>query len=320
MARLIVGRLLQSLAIVLLVVTTCFVVIRLAPGDPFAEQLLDEGTSSEVRERLQRAFGYDRPVGEQYLRFVANVARGELGWSHQRGQPVSVLLRKAVPSTALLMGGALACGILIGVVTGALQGWHRDSRLAAITDRLGLFITSTPEFVLALLLLLGPALAWGWFPVNGAESLVPPPSVFGKLLDRAHHLVLPTLSLALVVAALVARHQRAAMQRVADAVFIRAGRARGLSEQRLLWRHALRNSLAPVLTLSGVLLPSMVGGAVLVERIFGWPGMGSLLVDSVVARDYHVVVGVVMLSSSAVVIGSLLADLALLWADPRQRR
>lgn len=320
MARLIAARLLQALAIVLLVVTTCFIVIRVAPGDPFAQQLQDEGTSNEVRERLQRAFGYDRSIPEQYLRFVANTARGELGWSHQRGQPVRVLLARALPTTMLLMGTALLLGLTAGVIAGAWQGWARESRLARITDRLGLLITSVPEFLLALLLLLGPALAWRWFPVNGAQSLVPPSGTMPALLDRLHHLALPALSLALAIAAIVARHQRAALTHVADALFIRAGRARGLSEARLLWRHALRNAIAPVLTLSGVLLPALVGGAVLVERVFGWPGMGSLLVDSVLARDYHVVVGVVMLSSTAVVLGSLAADLALLWADPRQRR
>ncbi len=320
MARLIAGRLLQSLVVVLLVVSTCFVVIRLAPGDPFAQQLQDEGTSEVVRERLTRAFGYDRSIPEQYLRFVANTARGEFGWSHQRGQPVIALLRRALPATMLLMATALLLGLIAGIALGAWQGWAPHSRVSTLSDRIGLLITSTPEFVLALLLLLGPALAWRWFPVNGAASLVPPSGFWPQLADRLHHLALPAVALTLVITAVVARHQRAAMQGVADALFIRAGRARGLSEARLLWRHALRNAIAPVLTLSGVLLPSLVGGAVLVERIFGWPGMGSLLVDSVVARDYHVVVGVVMLSSSAVVLGSLAADLALLWADPRQRR
>lgn len=320
MARLVVGRIVSSLVIVLLVVSTCFVVIRIAPGDPFAQQLQDEGTSSEVRERLERAFGYDRSVPVQYLHFISSTARGELGWSHQRGQPVSVLLKRALPATMLLMGSALALGLALGIVLGAWQGWAPHSRLARASDRIGLLVTSIPEFILALLLMLGPALAWRWFPINGAESLVPPPGFWPRALDRLHHLALPALSLTVVISAVVARHQRAAMRQVADALFIRAGRARGLPEARLLWRHALRNSLAPVLTLSGLLLPAMVGGAVLVERIFGWPGMGSLLVDSVVARDYHVVVGITMFSSTAVVLGSLAADLALLWADPRQRR
>lgn len=317
MARLL-QRAIQAALVVALVVTACFILVRLAPGDPFAQQIEAEGVAPEVRERLRRSFGYDRPLAEQYVRFVANVARGELGWSHTRSRPVREALGQALPATMLLMGTALLIGICGGMALGAWQGWHPTSRLAKATDRLGLLVLSIPEFVLALLLLLGPALAWGLFPVSGIRSLVPP-SGLAALLDRAHHLVLPATTLALIFGAVIARHQRAAMREVRDAPFIRAARARGLPERDILWRHAVRNALGPVLTILGVLLPAVIGGAVLVERIFGWPGMGSLVVDAVVARDYHLVVGGTLVGSVAVVGGNLLADVAHLWADPRQR-
>jgi peptide/nickel transport system permease protein len=318
--RILLDRIAQALLVVALVVSTCFVIIRVAPGDPFAQQIEAEGVAPETRERLREAFGYDRPMGEQFVRFVANAARGELGWSHTRNSPVREVLARALPATALLMGTALLLGLLGGILLGAWQGWHPDSALARLTDRAGLLVVSVPEFVLALLLLLGPALAFGWFPVNGMRSLVPPTDSTAALLDRARHLALPALTLALVLGAVVARHQRAAMASVRGALFIRAARARGLAESTIFWRHGVRNALAPVLTLIGLLLPSLVGGAVLVERIFGWPGMGSALVDAVVARDYHLVVGGVLVGSLAVVAGTLVADFALLWADPRQRR
>ena len=320
MGRLLFDRIAQAALVVVLVVSACFVFIRIAPGDPFADQIEAEGVSPDQRERLRTTFGYDRPIAEQFVRFVGNAARAEFGWSHTRNSPVRTVLARALPATALLMGTALVVGLLAGVLLGAWQGWQPTSRWARFTDRLGLLVVSVPEFVLALLLVLGPALALGWFPVNGMRSLVPPTEPFGALLDRAHHLVLPALTLALILTAVVARHQRAAMRSVRDSLFIRAARSRGLPERSIFWRHALRNSVAPVLTLVGLLLPSLVGGAVLVERVFGWPGMGSALVEGVVARDYHLVVGGVLVGSTAVVIGTLVADLLLFWADPRQRR
>lgn len=319
MGRALAARILQAALVVLLVVSTCFVIIRLAPGDPFAQLSEQEGVSGDVREQLRAAFAFDRPIPEQYLHFVMATARGDFGWSQARGRPVRDVLARALPATLTLMGAALLLGLTVGVLLGAWQGWRPESLLARATDRFGLLVISVPEFVLALLLMLGPALAWGAFPVNGIESLVPPSDAAGALLDRLWHLALPATTLALVMAAIVARHQRAAMHDVRDAPYVRAARARGLSERRLLWRHAWPNALVPVLTLLGLLLPSLIGGAVLVERIFGWPGMGSVLVDAVVARDYHLVAASVMVSSTAVVLGTLTADLAVLWLDPRRR-
>lgn len=319
MWRLVLGRIAQATLVVVLVVTACFVVIRLAPGDPFAQQIESEGVGADLRAQLRTTFGYDRPIPEQFVRYVGSALRGEFGWSHSRSAPVREVLARTLPKTLLLMGAAFVLSLLVGVLLGAWQGWSPGSTLARATDRLGLVLLSVPEFVLALLLLLVLALGLGLFPVGGMRSLVPPHDLLGATWDRLRHLALPLLSLTLVQAAVVARHQRAAMQGLREARFITAARARGLSERRIFWRHALRNSLVPVLTLTGLLLPGLVGGAVLVERIFAWPGMGSALVDAVVSRDYHLVVGGVLVGSTGVVIGTLFADLALLWADPRRR-
>ncbi len=319
MWRLLLDRIAQALLVVVLVVTACFVVIRVAPGDPFAQQLEAEGVSADESARLREAYGFDRSIPEQFVRFVANAARGELGASTSRNAPVREVLAQTLPNTLQLMGAALLLSLAAGVLLGAWQGWRPESGMARFTDRLGLLVISVPEFVLALLLLLVLALGLGLFPVGGMRELVPPSDPLGAFLGRLRHMALPLLSLTLVQTAVIARHQRAAMRDVREARFILAARAQGLSERRVFWRHALRNSLVPVLTLVGLLLPSLVGGAVLVERIFAWPGMGSALVDAVTARDYHLVVGGVLIGSTGVVLGTLVADLALLWADPRRR-
>lgn len=319
MRRVLVGRLAHAFLVVTLVVTTVFVLVRVAPGDPFITAFADESIPAETRAELVASYGFDKPVLEQYARFVANAGRGELGWSTSRNSSVARVLARAIPNTLLLMGIALGAGLAAGVALGAWQGWRPSSTFARLTDRLGLLAISIPEFLLALLLMLGPALAFGLFPVSGMRDEFGPGG-FAGLLDLLHHAALPAFALALVLAAVIARHQRAAMLEVRDAEFVRAARAKGIPERRIMLRHALRNALVPVLTLSGVLLPSLVGGAVLIEKIFAWPGMGQVTVDAVLTRDYHLLVGSVLVTSTFVVLGTFVADIALLWADPRVRR
>ena len=319
MRRVLLARLAQGASVVALVLTLGFVLVRLAPGDPFAASMEHESVSAELRERMRALHGFDRPIVVQYGQYLRNLARGELGWSFSRGQPVARALREAVPPTVLLMGTALLLGIVGGVLIGSWQGWRGDTRASRGMGQLTLVMLSVPEFVLALLLVMGPALAWGLFPVTGMRSDFAPSGVRG-LFDLLHHLALPASTLAVIIAAVVARHQRRAMLAVVDTEFVRAARAKGLVESRVLWRHALRNALTPVLTLTGVLFPALIGGAVLVERVFAWPGMGRAVVEAVSRRDYPLVSAAVLVSALAVVLGTLVADLAVAWADPRQRR
>lgn len=318
MLRVVFSRLLHGALVVILVVTACFALIRLAPGDPFFAGLDAADVPADVAAQMRASFGYDRPLHEQYGRFISALTRGDLGWSHSRSRPVIDVLIAALPNTFILMATALGLGFVFGVGVGAWQGW-RDGPLGRGLDRIALLLLSIPDFVLALLLSLGPALAWGLFPIGGMRTEFGPRGVAG-LLDLLHHLALPALTLALLIAATVARHQRASMLVVREAEFVRAARATGIRERRILLRHALRNSLTPVLTVMGVLLPTLVGGAVLVERIFAWPGMGRTMVDAVSFRDYPLVAGGVLVTSVAVVLGTLIADLAVVWADPRVRR
>ena len=318
MRRVLLLRLAQATLVVALVVTACFALIRLAPGDPFFAALDQPDVPREAAVRMREQFGYDRPVSEQYLRFVSEIMRGDLGFSHSRGRDVSEVLAEVVPNTLLLMGTALFVGVLLGVALGAWQGWRAESAMARWSDRLGIVVVSVPEFVLALLVALLFAVIWRVFPIGGMRAEYGPGGI-GAVLDVLHHLVLPAGTLALVIAAIVARHQRAAMRAVRDAEFVRAARAMGIPERRVALQHALRNALAPVLTVMGVLLASLASGAVLVERIFAWPGMGRTLVDAVLYRDYPLVAGTVLVTSVGVVIATLAADLAVWWADPRAR-
>ncbi len=319
MSRVLLLRFAQATLVVALVVTACFALIRLAPGDPFFAALEQPDVPREAAARMREQFGYDRPVAEQYFRYLGGVMRGDLGWSHSRARPVTEVLSEVVPNTVLLMGTALLVGVLLGVAIGAWQGWRAESALARWSDRAGIVLVSIPEFVLALVVALLFAVIWRIFPIGGMRTEYGPGG-FAGVLDVLHHLVLPAGTLAIVIAAIIARHQRAAMRAVRDAEFVRAARAMGIPERRVALRHALRNALAPVLTVMGVLLASLASGAVLIERIFAWPGMGRALVDAVLYRDYPLVAGAVLVTSVGVVVATFLADLAVWWADPRARR
>jgi peptide/nickel transport system permease protein len=312
------SRLGQAALVVVLVVATCFALIRFAPGDPFFRALDEPTVTSEQRAQQRALFGYDRPVAEQFARYAANIVRGEFGISHSRGEPVARAIASALPNSLLLVGTAFVLAFAVGIAVGAWQGWHRESLLARASDLIGLALVSIPDFVLAVLALMGPALAWGLFPVGGMRTEFGPGGL-SAVPDLLHHLALPALTLAIPVGAVAARLQRTAMAAVRDADFVRAARARGASEQRLLTHHALRNALVPVLAYAGVQFSALIGGVVIIEQIFDWPGMGRLMLAAVQSRDYPLVAGAVLVSSLGTVIGTMLADFALLWADPRQR-
>jgi peptide/nickel transport system permease protein len=316
--RLLLARVGQAALVVAFVVVGTFLLVRLAPGDPFTELATHPDMPAEVRETLLSQAGFSEPLLSQLVRDIGRAVRGDLGWSLSHSAPVTSVLARVVPATLLLMSSAILLALALGVALGAWQGWRPESWLARATHQAGIVVVAIPEFVLGLLLVLGPALTWGLFPTGRMRPAFPGSGLAGWV-ERLHHLALPTLALAIVLGAVVARHQRAAMLEVRGREFIRAARARGLPEHRILVAHALRNSLAPVLALTGIILPSLVGGTVLVESVFAWPGMGTTTLEAVRSRDYYLVVGTVLVSSIAVVLGTLAADLALLWADPRQR-
>src|SRR5690606_29782221 len=234
--------------------------MRLAPGDPFASTLENPSVGPEVRAQWRAHFGLDRPVGEQYVRFMAGAVRGDLGPSIAQSRPAWDVIRDALPHTLLLMGTALALAFAGGVLLGAWQAVHRGGLAERLTSAGTLVLYSVPELWLALVFLLVFAVRLRWFPVGGAQDalswLLPPGE---RLLDRLYHLVLPALVLALVNGAAIARFQRDALVEVLQEVHLRAARSRGVPEWRVRYRHALRASPGPVTTLLGLAFPALLG-------------------------------------------------------------
>jgi peptide/nickel transport system permease protein len=317
--RYLAGRLLQALVVVILVTTASFFLVHAAPGDPFA--LDDSRVSEEVRQHWRAQFGLDRPLREQYLRYIVSLSRGQLGYSLSQRIPVGEALAAALPRTLLLMGVALALSIAAGVSLGVYQATRRGRPAERVLDGVSLFFYSLPDFWLALMALL--ALAY-WLPLFPAGGIVDPSihdylGFWGRVWDRLRHLALPAATLALLTTAAVARYQRAAMLDVIELDFVRTARAKGVPESRVIGRHALRNALLPVITLLGLALPALVGGAVFIEAVFSWPGMGLLAAKAIDARDYPLITAIVAVGGAMVAAGSLVADLLYAAADPRVR-
>lgn len=321
MAAFVVRRLAQALLIALGVATLTFVLLHLAPGDPFAGASESPYVSPQMIEQARRNFGLDHPIHVQYGRYLTNLLRGDLGTSFTLHRPVLDAFLEAIPPTLVLALTALLIDFAVGIGIGVIQGMRPDTRWDRILSALTLLLFSVPVFWLGLMLILVFGEKLGWFPVGGVTDpvLYPFRAPLGKLLDRLHHLVLPALTLGLVGAAATARFQRAAMLEVIRQDFIRTARAKGLSERAVALRHALPNALLPIITLFGLAFPTLLSGAVLVETVFGWPGMGKLTVDAVLRRDYPLVTGAALLAGLMVVLGNLLADLGYRLVDPRTR-
>jgi len=313
-------RLAASVAIVFAVVTLTFVLIQLAPGSPVPwpqDQLTDTATA----RILCQQWGCDQPIHIQYVRYIGQLVRGNLGESYALRRPVADALSETIPNTLLLTGAALLLDFLLGLALGVYQALRVNRWPDVVLGNVTLFIYSLPTFWLALILLLVFGQWLGWFPVGGITDPVVCPTVnsLACTMNMLWHLVLPAATLGLVGAAGTARFQRAAMLEVARQDYIRTARAKGASERRVVLRHQLRNALLSFITRFGLAFPFLLTGAVLIETIFAWPGMGRLATDAILRRDYPVVTAATLLASTLVVFGNLLADVLLGVADPRIR-
>lgn len=319
MRRLIAVRALHAVVVLFLVATIAFFLLHLAPGDPFS--LDNPGVPPEVAARMRAQFGYDRPATEQFARYLGRVAQGDLGYSHTLRVPVIRALAAAVPRTLLLMGSALALSFALGIWLGVFEARHRGTPRARAANGASLFVYSLPDFWLALMILLTFAY---WIPALPPGGMTDPVmhdymTPWQAMLDVLRHLVLPLLTLTLIIGAVVARYQRSAIFETLPLDFMRTARAKGVPDPQLVSRHALRNSLLPMITLAGFTFPALLGGAVFVERVFNWPGMGLMVVNAIAQRDYALVVGAMVLGGFLVVLGNLLADICYGLADPRVR-
>jgi peptide/nickel transport system permease protein len=318
-------RVLTALPLLLGVATIVFLVLSLAPGDPSAIYF-GPGMSPETLERIRRDLGLDDPLLVRYFRWLFSFIRGDFGYSFASNMPVSRRILAALPNTFALASVSLLLAFGAGILMGVVQAVRQYSLLDSALSTVSLFFYSMPSFWLAIMLILVfsvSASQWGWpvvFPVSGVvgtnHDLLGP---LEQLQDRVRHLVLPVLSLTLVLAAGVARYVRTSMLEVIRQDYIRTARAKGLSEFRVIFKHGLRNGLIPVVTLLGLSLPSLLSGTVFIEYVFSWPGVGKLLVDSILQRDYPVVLAGTFLFGGMVVAGNLLADLLYGVVDPRIR-
>lgn len=294
----------SALVVVLGVCTLVFLLIHLVPGDP-VEAMLGESARPADREALRAALGLDRPLVEQYLTYLGRLARLDLGESLRDRRPVRDILAERIAPTLELAAAALALALLIAVPLGVLAARHRGGALDAGAMGFSLLGVSIPNFWLGPVLILVFSLWLGWTPVSGREG--------------AASLVLPALTLGTGLAAVLARMVRASVLEVLEEDYVRTARAKGISEGAVLWGHALRSAWLPVLTLVGLQLGALLGGAVITETVFAWPGVGSLLVEAIQGRDYPVVQACVLLVSLTYVAVNTLTDLVYAWVDPRIR-
>ena len=303
------------------VATLVFAALEAAPGDPADLLLGDRPVPPHVRARIERAYGFDRPPLVRYGHWLSSVfLEGELGWSHSRSRPVARALADALPPTLLLSGAALVGHLLLGLLLGVVSAAARGRWVDRILTALGLAVYAMPTFWIGLMAILLASYVVPLFPASsmasvGAERL----GFLGRSLDGLWHLVLPAGVLALGSAAALGRFVRAGLIEALDLDFVRAARARGVSERGVLWRHALRSSLVPVINWVGLSLPVLVSGSLVVEVVFAWPGMGRLTYDALRAYDLPVVLAATMLSTVLVLVGSLFADLAMIVVDRRIR-
>lgn len=321
MLRYIAQRLAQAAVIVAIVAAITFALIHLAPGDPFSAVMDNPNVSETVRQTLRAQYGFDRPLPEQFVKYVNALAHGDLGWSLSNYRPVREVLATAVPNTLLLMVVALVASFALGILVALIQVGRRGSVTDHVLSGVSLLFISMPDFWLAILTLLAFAYWLPLFPVGGMIDTVNHEymGLGGRFLDRLWHLALPALTLTALASAVVARYQRAALLDVLPADYIRTARLKGLTEREILRRHALRNALLPIITMIGLSFPALLTGTFFVERIFAWPGMGYAVVNAIGTRDYPLVVGGVIIGSIMVTLGSLLADLLYALADPRLR-
>jgi peptide/nickel transport system permease protein len=310
-------RSMQSLLLLLIVLTITFFLLHLAPGDPL-DRYYHPDISPETVEMIREQLGLDKPVAVQYFKWMASFIRGDFGVSLRYDRPVRSLLAEAIPNTLRLTVAALILHIIIGVSLGVFSAVKRYTIFDRLSTIGALFVYSIPSFWLALMLILLFSLKLGLFPSSHMQSLEAMElGGFALFIDSLHHLVLPAFVLGVASAASMARYMRGSMLDVLREDYIRTARAKGLPERTVMLKHALKNAALPAVTIIGLSIPFLLGGAVVVEKIFSWPGMGRLAVDAIYARDYPVVLACNFVVAAMVILGNLFADAAYALIDPR---
>jgi peptide/nickel transport system permease protein len=320
MQRIVARRLAQIVPLVLGVIVLNFTLIQMAPGSLFdvmtAEQQI---TNPEMLEKLRHLYGVDQPTYVQLFKYIWSVVTLDFGFSYRQNAPVLDVILQQLPATVILMLAAIAIALLVGVTAGVLA----SVKVNTIWDNLisfgAVFFFAAPSFWLGIMMTVLFAVKLGWLPVGGMRSIGVEQNALEATFDVMQHLLLPATALGLFYAATYARVMRASMLEIFRLDFVRTARAKGLSRARVVIAHVLRNALLPVVTLLGLQLGTVLGGSVVIEAVFSWPGIGSLLFDSVMSRNYPMVLGVLILGSVVVAVANASVDLIYMRLDPRIR-
>ncbi len=311
-------RVVQGLLVLLLIATVNFLLVRAAPGDPVSVMAGEAGASDpQFVAQLKQQFGLDKSLPVQLGNYLSHIVRFDLGYSYRQQQPVLDLILDRLPATLLLTGTAFVLSLLLGMTLGVLASRYRGRWLDSVITFLALVFFATPLPWLAMMAVLVFSVLLGWLPAFGYMTVGANFTGLDHVLDVARHLVLPAATLGLFYMAVYARMTRASMLEVSQMDFVKTARAKGVPQQRIEIRHILRNALLPVVTLAGIQAGSLIGGAVLTETVFAWPGIGRLMFDALLQRDYNLLLGCFLVSAAMAVLFNLFTDLLYSMVDPR---
>lgn len=308
-------RVLQAIPLLIGVSVIGFGLMHLAPGGPLAVYTLNPTITAQDIERIKIIFGLDQPVHVQYLKWATGMFSGNWGYTFFGGRPVLWVIVERLPATMLLMGSALSIAILLGITVGMIGAARRYSVWDYLATSGALVALSFPTFWFGLMAIFVFAVDLRWLPSGGMYEL----GEEGNVVDLLRHLILPTLVLALVITATYSRYARSSFLEVLHQDYMRTARAKGLRPRERLFRHAFPNAVKPLIALLGTDLPVLFSGALVTESIFGWPGMGRLFVDALTMKEYPILMGMIMFTAFFVILGNLLADIAIALLDPRVR-
>jgi len=316
--RFLAQRVAKMVLMVFAIIVTNFLLVHAAPGDPASVMAGEAGAADpQFLAQLRKQFGLDQPLSTQLWIYVSRVAQGDLGISYRQQRPVAGLILERLSATLLLTGSAFVLAIIGGITLGALAARRVGHTSDSLITVLALGFYATPTFWVGLMLVLVFSVWLDWLPSFGMKTVGADLTGGAALLDTARYLVLPGLTLGLFYMAVYARLTRAAMLEVASQDFVRTARAKGVPEGGVQRRHILRNALLPVITVAGIQAGQLIGGAILVETVFAWPGIGRLAFDALLARDYQILLGVFLATSVLVLVFNLITDLLYAWIDPR---
>ncbi|MGB0412054.1 MAG: ABC transporter permease [Pikeienuella sp.] len=314
----ILTRVLYAAVLLLAVLVLNFSLMHLAPGD-VADTISQSmgGADKELLDEIRRDYGLDQPFIFQLGTYIGKVMQFDLGHSFFYNQSVTSLILQKLPATLLLVMSAQLLALIVGVVLGVYSARKPNGIVSHFVTLFALFGYAAPVFWTGILLLIGFSLHIQWFPVAGMRDITVEGGFWAHFVDIARHLVLPMLTLASVFVALYSRLSRATMMETLGSDYVRTAKAKGLTTRQVVYKHALKNSLSPVITLAGLQFSAVISGAVLVEAVFSWPGLGTLAFQSIIARDTPTILGILFFSALVVIVGNLLTDLALRLVDPR---